>query len=74
VVSGLDDAHVLKFPGDKVWPFLLQTCAAVILVVSIVGAVKLFQSRIEESPTFLIGYGLAESFVSPTFPELLLVV
>jgi hypothetical protein len=74
VVSGPDDAHVLKFPGDKVWPFSLQACAAVILVVSIVGAVKLSKSRIEGSPTFLIGYGPAQSFVSPNFPELLLVV
>jgi hypothetical protein len=74
VVSGLDDAHVLKFPGDKVWPFSLQACAAAILVVSIVGAVKLFQSHINPSPIFFIVYGLAQIFVSPTFPELLLVV
>jgi hypothetical protein len=80
VVSGPDDAHVLKFPGDKIWPFTLQACAAVILVVSMAGAINLIEARTSlpiawtAGPVFLIGNGPAQIFVSPSFPKLLLAV
>jgi hypothetical protein len=78
VASGPDDAHVLKLPGDIIWPFTLQACAAVILVVSTAGTIDLAEARFHlrfprtASPIFRIGYGPAQVFVSPTFPESLL--
>jgi hypothetical protein len=37
VVTGPDDAHVLRWPGYKVWPFVLLIWASAIMVTSIVG-------------------------------------
>jgi hypothetical protein len=68
-VSGPDDAHVLKFPGDKIWPFTLQASAAVILVIFTAGTISL-----TGGPMPPVRYVPVQIFVSPTFPELLLAV